>query len=340
MTQRSKHIASRPSARHRWLLAGGASMPLPGHAHGGLGSLEGLWIIYLVLAVFSLIALVGFLFLARFTWRLWRSGDSDKRKKAMSITATMLVLLAVVSVPRVDFNLYYLKDNEYADASPIKRALVERYFELEDGRVAYLPGDTRSYFVPGHKLVIREDPATERLRVFDLYEATRLGLFHERRERNEGKTLWIPIIPTARGRWQLSDRGDVIELPPDWTYNDLLSHSAYVPWCCELEWVELLLSRGADPNTLINDSTPIFGVVSRLGYSDGEQRENLEDILELMLRAGADINAKNSAGNTPLHQAGMSRNRSAASWLIRNGADRFVKNNAGKRPAIQVPSAE
>ena len=81
---------------------------------------------------------------------------------------------------------------------------------------------------------------------------------------------------------------------------------------CELSLLKLLLSKGADPNVKIHNSvyyttngyTPIFFVFG--GYSSDFQRvapaEKIEAI-DSLLAHGADINAKESQGFTPLHLA-------------------------------------
>jgi hypothetical protein len=54
--------------------------------------------------------------------------------------------------------------------------------------------------------------------------------------------------------------------------------------------------------------------------------------VELLLDAGAAINAKNEGGNTALHHAISMGNFGVARLLIRRGADQSIRNEEGKLP--------
>ena len=55
-------------------------------------------------------------------------------------------------------------------------------------------------------------------------------------------------------------------------------------------------------------------------------------IAEVLLKAGADVNAKAKDGWTPLHIAVSGKQREVAELLLANHADPNAKNNAGQTP--------
>ena len=61
-------------------------------------------------------------------------------------------------------------------------------------------------------------------------------------------------------------------------------------------------------------------------------RGNMDEIAIALIVAGADVNAKDNAGETPLHVAASENKAEAASALIVAGANIHAKDNAGETP--------
>jgi ankyrin repeat protein len=57
-----------------------------------------------------------------------------------------------------------------------------------------------------------------------------------------------------------------------------------------------------------------------------------EQILDLFLKNGADINGIDMYGETPLHYAYMQGNKKIIDLLLKKGADMNIKNKQGKIP--------
>jgi len=55
-------------------------------------------------------------------------------------------------------------------------------------------------------------------------------------------------------------------------------------------------------------------------------------MVELLLANGAEVNAKNQEGETPLHITTQREDRLITKILLENGADPCVKNRFGKTP--------
>jgi len=86
------------------------------------------------------------------------------------------------------------------------------------------------------------------------------------------------------------------------------------------EAIKLLIERGAEMKT--GGWTPLHDAAK---HSDS-------DIIQMMINAGAEVNAKESDGRTPLHIAAEWQNIEAARTLLDAGADPDILSFAGLRP--------
>ena len=110
----------------------------------------------------------------------------------------------------------------------------------------------------------------------------------------------------------------------------------------EYELVERLIALGADPNRCAGDDEGTALHVVARGYRD-------TDFFELLLQAGADVNAPDDAGNTPLlalvagidfaEAEEVEQIGEIVQLLLANGADPALANQEGATPAAAVSSA-
>ena len=83
-----------------------------------------------------------------------------------------------------------------------------------------------------------------------------------------------------------------------------------------------LLKAGVDPNTKLNyrKETPLHYFLS-------------PEIAQIFINAGANLNAKDWHGNTPLHRFAEEGNITWTSFLLEAGADPLIRNNKGQLPS-------
>ncbi|HTE31364.1 MAG TPA: ankyrin repeat domain-containing protein [Chryseolinea sp.] len=89
--------------------------------------------------------------------------------------------------------------------------------------------------------------------------------------------------------------------------------------------VEYLISKGADVNIASNNAFKVAPIHSACAISD-------YNITELLLRSGANVNARQQQGITSLHSAAHNGQTKLAELLIDNGADINAKTDSGQTP--------
>ena len=118
-----------------------------------------------------------------------------------------------------------------------------------------------------------------------------------------------------------------------WIYvGDTALHLAAAGY--RVEVVQLLLSAGADPNSIANHrrSSPLHYAAD--GYIIGPAWDPNRQVktIRCLLEAGSRINAQDKNGATPLHRAVRTRCAAAVEYLLAAGADPLRKNLPGSTP--------
>lgn len=118
-----------------------------------------------------------------------------------------------------------------------------------------------------------------------------------------------------------------------WIYvGDTALHLAAAGYRVEI--VRSLLAAGADPNAATNHrrSTPLHYAVD--GYLDGPDWDPQRQVetIRCLLDAGADIQAQDKNGATPLHRAVRTRCAVAVEFLLSSGSDPTRRNLPGSTP--------
>src|SRR5580700_5694058 len=93
----------------------------------------------------------------------------------------------------------------------------------------------------------------------------------------------------------------------------------------DLELVKLLLAKGADPAAVSKDNETVLEAAAALGfiqgYSNGRSAAERLDVIKLLVDLGADVNAADDYGITPLMAAANMGEVSIIQFLVDRGAD-------------------
>jgi len=117
---------------------------------------------------------------------------------------------------------------------------------------------------------------------------------------------------------------------PHWIYaKDSALHVAAAGYRVEI--AKLLLKAGANPNSAENHrrSRPLHYAADGYIISKLWNEKNQVAMIRLLLKAGAEINAQDKNGATPLHRAVRTRCSAAVKCLLDVGADAMIKNKPG-----------
>ena len=118
-----------------------------------------------------------------------------------------------------------------------------------------------------------------------------------------------------------------------WVYaGDTALHVAAAGYRVEI--ARMLLDAGADAGSAKNhrSSQPLHYAAD--GYLDGAAWDAKRQVrmIELLLKSGSDIHARDKNGATPLHRAVRTRCAAAVNCLLNAGSDATLKNKPGSTP--------
>jgi len=97
--------------------------------------------------------------------------------------------------------------------------------------------------------------------------------------------------------------------------------------------VNYFLDHGADPNYILDNTQTLLHFTA---YCDDENIEHVKCLVE----HGADVNAVDDHGRTPLFHAAGNGYVQIVKYLLENGADKDICNNDGKTAAVHAREIE
>ncbi len=103
----------------------------------------------------------------------------------------------------------------------------------------------------------------------------------------------------------------------------------------QLEVLKYLLERGGDPNLSASNAMRVAPLHSAVAFSDPQVAYAMA---RLLVESGAQVNAIQQGGWTPLHEVAESNQLETAGLLLANGADPHAGNDDGLTPLALAQS--
>jgi ankyrin repeat protein len=110
---------------------------------------------------------------------------------------------------------------------------------------------------------------------------------------------------------------------------DGFSPVGYSAFFGHLELLRELVARGGDVNAASRNAMRVCPLHSAAAHSD---QAKAVELARTVLEAGANPNARQQGGFTPLHEAVLNRNRELVQLLLRHAADPKLANENGVTP--------
>lgn len=235
----------------------------------------------------------------------------DRRYRYFIISGTMIAFLVVnfFTPSIVNFNYYTFVDNEplkEPNESFVKMVGLAgqfRHLKLSDGRI--LSFDKKIYGVSSSKQALVENVDADKFRVSFKGKAS----YFSRNEellyiRNKNALFHIPLFETRINKFTVHELGIGRLVGEQEEKNINLYYATNVPRSragqCRTAEVESLLASGANPNynpQLIPEGYKLHMAIEQASY------HNCTDIIDLLIKSGANKHIIDSKGNTLLHIA-------------------------------------
>jgi serine/threonine-protein phosphatase 6 regulatory ankyrin repeat subunit A len=115
-----------------------------------------------------------------------------------------------------------------------------------------------------------------------------------------------------------------------------------------IKGIEYLLSHGADISAKDNEgksplhyaaSSPyntFFDIKKEMSRGETNDWTTSEETIRLLLDAGADVNARDNKGQTPLHYASDNTNVNVVKYLLKRGSSVKIRDNKGDTPFLTM----